>query len=114
MNLSRHLRQRVLWKQSTGQSQDLGYTYAGPVEIKARVEEKVRSGESGPGTGLLAGTNIIVEADVKIGDLLATDLDTLDESGEPYYEVVEARESYVDRRGKVLGYKVFLEPVTRS
>lgn len=110
-SLRRHLRQRVLWKQWTGADQWDNATYSEPVEIPARVEEKVRLGSGGSGAGgstALATTNIIVEADVRLGDLLAVDLT------DPLFEEVETRDSYVDLGGQVRGYKCYLEPVTRT
>jgi hypothetical protein len=108
MDLRRHLRQTILHKRRTGQTHDREVTYSEPEEIPARVEEKARLGSTGQGAEILATTNIIVEAEVAIGDLVATD------TASPRYEEVESRESYVDLAGRVLGYKLYLEPVTRS
>lgn len=105
-----YLNQRVLWKRRTGGDDWQGATYSDPVEIPARVEERVRVMGGAGGSEVRATNEVTVAEDVRIGDFINwRDLDP-----EGSFDEVQTRNSEVDLFGGVEDYVLFFEPVSRS
>ncbi len=105
-----YLNQRVLWKKRTGGDDWQGVSYAAPVEIPARVEERVRVMGGTGGQETRATNEVFVTEDVRVGDLVDW---RPDETGENFDEV-QTRNAEVDLFGEVEGYVLFFEPTQRT
>lgn len=95
MNLKGFLKQTTSWEAKTGESDWGDPTYAAPVTLRARVEEKQRRVLNAAGNEVLAETRVMLVDEVAVGDRLDG-------------KQVQARESIVDVGGNTLGYTVFL------
>lgn len=95
MNLKGFLRQTISWESKTGESDWGDSTYAAPVSLVARVEEKQRRVLNAAGNEVLSETRVMLVDEVAVGDRLDG-------------KQVQARESIVDVGGNTLGWTVFL------
>ena len=101
MNLRRFLKGRVVWERKTGGNDYEGLRYAEPVEIRAHKKQIARQVQGTGGTETRNVDEITVIEDVMIDDKIDG-------------EIVQARTSMTDLRGRTKGYKLYTEPVQRS
>ena len=101
VNLRRFLKGSIEWEQRIGGDDYEGVEYAAPKTIPAHKKLVAREVRGPGGTEVRNVDEITVEVlpDVTIGDKADG-------------EIVQARESMTDVRGRTKGYKLYTEPVT--
>ncbi len=96
MRLAAYLRQTVSWERRTGEDEWGDAQYDPPVILPARINRREKVIKSKDDTDRPSRTLVMTEKEVFLLDRL---------NG----LVVEAREDIVDKRGQIIGWKLFLE-----